>query len=70
MAEEKITQEATPETESGSKSAWQAQKEEWYDQIPLTLKQLDWIVGICLTLLGLCFLAIILDATGICNFFG
>lgn len=50
-------------------SPWQAQKESWYDKIPLTLKQLDIIIGICLTLLALCFVAIALDAMGIYNVF-
>ena len=58
------------ETREKPKSLWQLQKESWYDKIPLTLKQLDWIVGICLTLLALTFLAIALDALGIFSIFG
>lgn len=56
--------------EEEEKSGWQKTKEGWYDKIPLTLKQLDVIVGICWVLLGLCFLAICLDAMGIVDFFG
>ena len=52
------------------KTMWQIQKESWYDKIPLTLKQLDIIIGVCMTLLALCFIAICLDAAGIYNFFG
>lgn len=60
----------SPGQQEKAKTPWQRQKENWYDKIPLTLKQLDIIIGICLTLLGLCFLAIILDAMGIYHFFG
>ena len=45
--------------------ALQAQKEQWYDKVPLSVKQLDvviWIVGIAL---GLVFLLIVLEAAGI-----
>ena len=59
-----------PQEEKQVKTPWQQQKESWYDKIPLTLKQLDWIVGICLTLLALTFLAIALDALGIFSIFG
>lgn len=52
------------------KSQWQQTKEGWYDKIPLTLKQLDIIIGICFTLLALCLIAICLDAMGIVNVFG
>lgn len=74
MEDEKILpeeEETTPPQQNGekAKSPWQVQKESWYDKIPLTLKQLDIIIGVCLTLLALCFLAICLDAAGICDFF-
>ena len=59
-----------PQEEKQVKTPWQQQKESWYDKIPLTLKQLDWIVGICLTLLALTFVAIALDALGIFSIFG
>lgn len=58
------------EKQQKPKSQWQTTKEGWYDKIPLTLKQLDIIIGICWTLLILCFLAICLDAMGIVKFFG
>lgn len=62
---------ATPEANGGkAKTPWQMQKENWYDKIPLSLKQLDIIIGVCLFLLALCFIAICLDAMGIYNFFG
>lgn len=67
MAEE---EKNLPEKEEKAKTPWQQQKESWYDKIPLNLKQLDIIVAVCWILLGLCILAIILDATGIYNFFG
>jgi len=67
MAEE---EKNPPEKEEAAKSAWQKQKEYWYDKIPLTLKQLDIIIGICWVLLILTFIAIFLDAKGIINLFG
>ena len=69
--EEKQTPESgTDQSQEKPKTPWQLQKESWYDKIPLTLKQLDWIVGICLTLLALTFVAIALDALGIFSIFG
>lgn len=59
-----------PEEEQKVKSTWQIMKESWYDKIPLNLKQLDAIIGVCLTLLVLTFIAICLDAMGIYSFFG
>ena len=56
--------------EETAKSPWQSMKESWYDKIPLNLKQLDIIIGACLTALALCFIAICPDAAGIYNFFG
>lgn len=67
MAEE---EKNLPEKEEKAKTPWQQQKESWYDKIPLNLKQLDMIIGVCITLLVLCFVAIALDAMGIYNFFG
>ena len=68
--------QSLPESEESGKnqekvkSLWQIQKESWYDKIPLNLKQLDIIIGVCITLLILCFVAICLDAMGIYKFFG
>lgn len=59
-----------PQGGEKAKSPWQLQKESWYDKIPLSLKQLDLIIGVCMTLLVLCFIAICVDALGIYNFFG
>ena len=67
-------EEKTPnpeeETREKPKSLWQLQKESWYDKVPLTLKQLDWIIGVCLFLLVLTFIAICLDSMGIFHLFG
>ena len=59
-----------PQEEKQVKTPWQQQKESWYDKIPLSLKQLDIIIGVCLTLLALTFIAICLDAMGIFHLFG
>lgn len=65
-------QTTTPEAPQEEKkvSGWQARKEYWYEKVPLNLKQLDIIIGVCLTLLALCFVLIALDAMGIYNVFG
>lgn len=63
-------QDLPEEDREKQKSTWQIQKESWYDKVPLTLKQLDIIIGVCLTLLGLAFVAICLDAMGIWSLFG
>lgn len=75
MEEKESIQETAqaPEASQGETkpvSPWQAKKESWYDKVPLTLKQLDIIIGVCLTLLAVCFVLIILDAAGIYNVFG
>ena len=73
MEENKNTPESEesvfPSEEGNTRSMLQIQKESWYDKIPLNLKQLDLIVTVCWILLGLCAVAIVLDATGIYNFF-
>ena len=63
-------EKAASEEEKQTKTPWQRQKESWYDKIPLSLKQLDIIIGVCLALLALTFIAICLDAMGIYNLFG
>ena len=70
-SEEKVLiQEETPKESSEIKSVWQLQKESWYDKIPVTQKQLDIIIVVCLMLLVLTFVVIFLDATDIFNPFG
>ena len=64
---------ALPEQEQEpikSKSAWQHTKERWYDKVPLTLKQLDSIIYVCLGLLVILGIVITLDAMDIFNPFG
>ena len=70
-SEEKVLiQEETPKESSEIKSVWQLQKESWYDKIPVTQKQLDIIIVVCLMLLVLTFVVIFLDAKDIFNPFG
>ena len=66
MEEEK----SFPEEEEKAKTMWQIQKENWYDKIPLNLKQLDTIIVVALILLVLTFVVIFLDAADIINPFG
>lgn len=67
MAEE---EKNLPQEETPAKTPWQLKKESWYDKIPLNVKQLDIIIGACLVLLALTFVAICLDAMGIWSLFG
>lgn len=62
--------ENLPEEEKKPKSQWQQTKESWYDKLPVTLKQMDIIVGVCWALIGLTVVAIVLDALGIWSPFG
>jgi hypothetical protein len=59
-----------PEEEKENKSQWQQTKENWYDKIPVTLKQMDMIVWICWGLIGLTVVAVALDAMDIWHLFG
>ena len=68
--EKALIQEETPEEPSEIKSVWQLQKESWYDKIPVTQKQLDIIIVVCVMLLVLTFVVIFLDAKDIFNPFG
>lgn len=55
----------TSPAETPVKSPWQLKKESWYDKVPLTLKQLDIIIGCGIA--GMIILAIViaLDAMGV-----
>ena len=68
--EKELIQEETSGKSDEIKSVWQLQKESWYDKIPVTQKQLDIIIGVCLVLLELTFVVIFLDAKDIFNPFG
>ena len=63
-----VPQEETPSMrieDQSAKSLWQQTKESWYDKVNLTVKQLDIIIGCCITALILTFIAIALDAIGV-----
>ena len=68
--EKELIQEETSEESGEVKSVWQLQKESWYDKVPVTVKQLDIIITVCLILLALTFVVIFLDAKDIINPFG
>ena len=73
MEDEKILaeeEEIPSQEEIKMKSMWQIQKESWYDKLPLTQKNLDIIIGVCLVLLIITFAVIFLDAADIFNPFG
>ena len=65
--QENLTEETTPVPikDQDSKTLWQQTKESWYDKVNLTVKQLDIIIGCCITGLILTFICIALDAMGI-----
>ena len=44
------------------KTNWQKTKEGWYDKIPLTVKQLDIIIWVCVGALIVTFVKIFIDA--------
>ena len=59
-------EEVTPKIEEQSaNSLWQKTKESWYDKVPLTVKQLDIIIGCGIAGLILTAIAITLDAIGV-----
>ena len=67
MDEEKILPE---EKEEKPKSLLQIEKENWYDKLPLNLKQLDTIITVCWILIAVLIVVIALDAMDIFNPFG
>ena len=70
MEDEKNLTPATEDSVEKAKTPFQMQKENWYDKVPLTVKQLDWIIWGGLALLVLTFIVIFLDAADIFNPFG
>ena len=52
-------QKNKPEKE---KTQWQKTKEGWYDKVPLTVKQLDIIIWVCVGALIVTFIKIFMDA--------
>lgn len=44
------------------KPQWQKTKEGWYDKVPLTVKQLDIIIWVCVGALIVTFIKIFMDA--------
>ena len=63
-------EEEIPQEEVKFKSPWQMQKENWYDKIPVTVKQLDIIITVCWILIFVVIAVIALDAMNIFNPFG
>lgn len=62
---EETPAEEIPAEETPVKPAWQQTKEGWYDKLDLTVKQLDWIIGLGIAGLIITFIIIALDATGV-----
>ncbi len=46
------------------KKRWQSIKESWYEKINVSLKTLDWIIGIAIAVLAVTVVLIVLEATG------
>lgn len=61
---EKDKKPGSPE-EPDTRSTWQRNKEELYDKVPLTLRQLDIIIAIGLLGLAAVAVLIFLEASGI-----
>ncbi len=58
-------EEVTAQEEVPAKPAWQRTKESWYDKLDLSVKQLDWIIGLGIAGLVITFIVIALDAMGV-----
>ena len=58
------------EKEEKAKSLLQIEKENWYDKIPLNVKQLDAIITVGWILIFVVIIVIALDALNIFNPFG
>lgn len=58
-----------PEQPEKTKSAFRQKKEEWYDRIDLSVKQLDIFIAVCFGCLILVFILIALEAAGIFTLF-
>lgn len=56
---------AEMEAKEDHRPAWQRTKESWYDKVPLSLRQLDVIIGVGLAALVVVAILIALDAGGI-----
>ena len=56
---------APPEELEDNRTPWQRTKESWYDKVPLSLKQLDIIIGVAVAALVVVVILIALDAGGI-----
>ena len=57
--------DATPEGTGSVKPAWQQTKENWYDHVPLTVRQLDIIIACGIGGLIITAIVIALDAMGV-----
>ena len=66
MEEEKTK---TPEETEQKKSLFRQKKEEWYDRLNVTVKQMDRFIIGCFIVLGLVFILIALEAAGIFTLF-
>lgn len=63
--EEKEREDSGAPEEPDTRSTWQRNKEELYDKVPLTLRQLDIIIALGLLGLGAVAVLIFLEASGI-----
>ncbi|MGN1164051.1 MAG: hypothetical protein ACI4S4_04490 [Candidatus Ornithospirochaeta sp.] len=52
------------------KKRWQSVKESWYSNIKVSLRTLDWIIGIGVAVLLVTVVLIVLEATGKFYLFG
>lgn len=69
MEEEKtLPDEGLPQEKA--KAPLQIIKEGWYDKIPLSVKQLDWIIAACWIALAATAVLIYLDVKDIFHLFG
>ncbi len=58
-----------PDEKDGTRHGWQMKKEEMYDKLNITVKQVDIFIGIMIGVLVLVFVLIGLEAAGIFSLF-
>jgi len=65
MTEREENKAADEAKEEYTKPTWLETRHAWYDNLNITVKQLDIIIGVALAALAVVFVLIALEATGV-----
>ncbi len=65
MTEQEENKTAAEKKEEYTKPTWLETRHAWYDNLNVTVKQLDIIIGVALAALAVVFVLIALEATGV-----